>query len=185
LGTAGTRGTRRDIVALYQTASTPTDRCNMATTYTTRTADANDVRVMAGCNDALLAVGRIALAVIFLMSGFQKFTDLSGVAAMLGSKGLPAPYVLAALSAAVELGGGVLIVVGWQTRIAALALGLFSLVAAYFFHDFWHMPPGAEHTDNMIHAMKNLSMFGGFLILAAVGAGRYSIDGPCRVHVAP
>jgi putative oxidoreductase len=158
----------------------------MATTYTTQTpTDANDIRVMAGCNDALLAVGRIALAVIFLMSGFQKFTDLAGVAAMIGSKGLPVPYALAALSAAVELGGGVLIVVGWQTRIAALALAAFSLVAAFFFHDFWHMPPGAEHTDNMIHALKNVSIFGGFLMLAAVGAGRYSIDGPCRVHVAP
>jgi putative oxidoreductase len=158
----------------------------MATTYTTNTpANANEIRVMAGCNDALLAVGRIALAVIFLMSGFQKFTDLSGVAAMIGSKGLPMPQVMAAISAAVELGGGVLIVVGWQTRIVALALALFSLVAAYFFHDFWHMPPGAEHTDNMIHALKNLSIFGAFLMLAAVGAGRYSIDGPCRVHVAP
>lgn len=103
---------------------------------------------------------------------------------MIGSKGLPMPQVLAALSAAVELGGGVLIVVGWQTRIVALALGAFTLVTAYFFHDFWHMPPGAEHTDNQIHALKNLSIFGGFLMLAAVGAGRYSIDGPCRVHVA-
>ena len=158
----------------------------MATTYTTQTPeDAHDVRVMAGCNDALLAVGRIALAVIFLMSGFQKFTDLSGVAAMIGAKGLPLPQVLAAVSATVGLGGGVLIVVGWQTRIVALALGAFSLVAGYFFHDFWHMPPGAEHTDNLIHAMKNVSIFGGFLMLAAVGAGRYSIDGPCTVHVAP
>jgi len=59
----------------------------MATTYTTQTpANADDIRVMAGCNDALLAVGRILLAVIFLMSGFQKFMDLSGVAAMIGSE---------------------------------------------------------------------------------------------------
>jgi putative oxidoreductase len=158
----------------------------MATTYTTKTpANANDVRVMAGCNDALLAVGRILLAIIFLMSGFQKFTDLSGVAAMIGSKALPMPQVLAALSATVEVGGGILIVIGWQTRIAALALGLFTLVAAYYFHDFWHMPEGAERTDNMIHALKNLSIFGSFLMLAAVGAGRYSVDGPCRVHVPP
>ncbi len=157
----------------------------MATTYTTTPANANDVRVMAGCNDALLAVGRIALAVIFLMSGAQKFMDLSGVAAMIGSKGLPVPQVLAVLSAITELGGGILIVIGWQTRIVALLLGLFTLVAAYFFHDFWHMPEGAEHTDNMIHALKNLSIFGSFLMLAAVGAGRYSVDGPCTVHTAP
>lgn len=158
----------------------------MATTYTTQTpANADDIRVMAGCNDALLAVGRILLAIIFLMSGFQKFTDLSGVAAMIGSKGLPLPQVLAALSAAVELGGGILIVIGWQTRIAALALGLFTLVAAYYFHDFWHMPEGAERMNNMIHVLKNVSLFGSFLMLAAVGAGRYSVDGPCTVHARP
>lgn len=119
------------------------------------------------------------------MSGFQKFTDLSGVAAMIGSKGLPLPQVLAALSAAAELGGGILIVIGWQTRIAALVLGLFTLVAAYYFHDFWHMPEGAERMNNMIHMLKNVSLFGSFLMLAAVGAGRYSVDGPCTVHARP
>jgi putative oxidoreductase len=71
------------------------------------------------------------------------------------------------------------VVIGWQTRLAALALAVFTAVAAYFFHDFWHYPPGAEHTDNMIHFMKNVSMIGGFLILAGVGGGRYSLDGPC------
>ena len=145
---------------------------------------ANQVRVMAGVNDAMLAVGRIALAVIFVMSGLEKFMDLGAIADAVASKGLPMPMVLAGLAAATELGGGLLIVVGWQTRWAALALAIFSLVAAYFFHDFWHME-GAAREDNMIHALKNLSIFGGYLMLAAVGAGRYSIDGPCTVHTAP
>lgn len=145
---------------------------------------ANQVREMAGVNDAMLAVGRIALAVIFVMSGAMKFMDLGGTAAAIASKGLPAPLVLAGLAAATELGGGLLIVLGWQTRWAALALALFTLAAAYLFHDFWHMEGGAR-ADNMIHALKNLSIFGGFLMLAAVGAGRYSIDGPCTVHTNP
>lgn len=147
-------------------------------------ASANQLRVMAGVNDALLAAGRIVLAVIFVMSGLEKFMDLGATAGAIASKGLPMPSVLAALAAATELGGGLLIVVGWQTRWAALALAIFSLVAAYFFHDFWHME-GAAREDNMIHALKNLSIFGGFLMLAAVGAGRYSMDGPCTVHTAP
>lgn len=145
---------------------------------------ANEVRVAAGVNDAMLAVGRIALAVIFVMSGLQKFMDLGATAGAIASKGLPVPMVLAAMSAAAELGGGLLIVIGWQTRWAALALAFFTLVAAYFFHDFWHME-GAARQANMIHALKNLSIFGGFVMLAAVGAGRYSIDGPCTVHTAP
>jgi len=154
----------------------------MASTYAVPAqVPESDIRAAAGVNDALLAVGRVVFAVIFLLSGFEKFMDLAGTAGMIGSKGLPLPSVLAIATAALELGGGLLIVVGWQTSIVALALAVFTLVAAYFFHDFWHMQ-GAERADNLIHALKNLSMFGGFLMLAAVGAGRYSIDGPCTVH---
>lgn len=53
------------------------------------------------------------------------------------------------------------------------------MVTAYFFHDFWTMPEGAERVNAMIHAIKNLSIAAAFLMLAAVGAGRYSVDGPC------
>jgi len=156
----------------------------MASTYMVRVPE-TDIRAMAGVNDALLAIGRIVFAVIFISSGLEKIMDLPSTAAAIGSKGLPLPSVLAAATAALELGGGLLIVLGWQTRVAALALALFTLVTAYFFHDFWHMPPDAERTDAMIHAMKNLSIFGGFLMLAAVGAGRYSLDGPCTIHERP
>jgi putative oxidoreductase len=145
---------------------------------------ANQVREMAGVNDAMLAVGRIALAVIFVMSGAMKFMDLGATAGAVASKGLPMPSVLATLAAVTELGGGLLIVVGWQTRWAALALALFTLVTAYVFHDFWNME-GAARENNLIHALKNLSIFGGFLMLAAAGAGRYSVDGPCTVHASP
>jgi putative oxidoreductase len=72
-----------------------------------------------------------------------------------------------------------LIIIGWQTRLVALLLAIFCAVAAYFFHDFWHQPPGPQHVNNMIHFMKNLSMIGGFLMLCAAGSGRYSLDGPC------
>ena len=71
-----------------------------------------------------------------------------------------------------------MIIIGWQTRLAALALAIFSAVAAYYFHDFWNQT-GQQHINNMIHFMKNVSMIGGFLMLCAVGAGRYSLDGPC------
>lgn len=152
----------------------------MASTYVTKVPE-TDVRAMAGVSDALLAVGRIVLAVMFILSGAEKAMDIAGTAAMIASKGLPMPQVLAVATAALELGGGLLIVLGWQTRVVALALGLFTLVAAYYFHDFWNKQ-GAEYTNNLIHAMKNLSVFGGFLMLAAVGAGRFSLDGPYTVH---
>jgi putative oxidoreductase len=146
-----------------------------------KTPDA-DIRAMAGVSDLLLAVGRISIAVMFILAGAEKLMDLTATATEIASKGLPMPQVLAVATATLELGGGFLVVVGWQTRWVALALAVFTLVAAYFFHDFWHMPQGMERANAMIHAMKNLSIFGGFLILAAVGAGRYSLDGPCTVH---
>ena len=143
------------------------------------TAQQANVRAAAGVNDAMLAVGRILIAIIYISSGLEKFMGLSEVTAQLASKGFPAANVFAIASAALELGGGILIVLGWQTRIFALALAIFTGIAAYFFHDFWHLPAGMEHTNNMIHFMKNVSIMGGFLILCAAGAGRYSLDGPC------
>jgi putative oxidoreductase len=138
-----------------------------------------NVRAAAGVNDALLAIGRVVIAILFVMSGLEKVMDISGTAAAIGGKGLPYPDALAIATAVLELGGGLLIIVGWQTRLVALALAIFSTIAAYLFHDFWHYPPGAAHTNNMIHFMKNVSIIGGFLMLCAAGAGRYSLDGPC------
>jgi putative oxidoreductase len=151
----------------------------MATTYTHSDIPHYDVRAAAGVSDGLLAVGRVVIAILFVLSGVEKFMDLPAAAGAIGSKDLPMPYLLAVATACLELGGGALIIIGWQTRIVALALALFTAVAAYFFHDFWHYPAGPEQTNNVIHFMKNLSVIGGFLMLAAVGAGRYSIDGPC------
>lgn len=154
----------------------------MATAYShsevTVTTHGN-VRAAAGVNDALLGLGRVVIAILFVMSGLEKVMDLSATAAAIGGKSLPFPLVLAVLTAILELGGGLLIIVGWQTRLIALALACFTAISAYFFHDFWHYPPGAEHTNNMIHFMKNVSIIGGFLMLCAAGAGRYSLDGPC------
>lgn len=126
--------------------------------------------------DTALLIGRIALVVMYIMSGSQKFMDLTSVAAMIGSKGLPMPMILATLAAITEVAGGILIAVGLQTRLVAIGLLIFTLIATYFFHDFWNQPPGPEQANNMIHAMKNLSICGAFLMLAGTGPGRYSMD---------
>jgi putative oxidoreductase len=138
-----------------------------------------DIRAAAGVNDAILAIGRILIAIIFVSSGVEKFMDLGATTSAIASKSLPYANVLAVLTAIVEAGGGLLIIFGWQTRLAALALAIFCAVAAYFFHDFWNQLPGPQHVNNMIHFMKNVSMIGGLLMLCAVGAGRYSLDGSC------
>jgi len=127
--------------------------------------------------DTALLVGRIVLVAMYIFSGAGKFMNLSGIEAAIASKGLPAPYVLAVLAAAGEVIGGLMIVFGWHTRLAALGLLVFTVVAGYFFHAFWLLPEGAERTNEMIHFMKNVSICGGFLMLAGTGAGRFSLDG--------
>jgi putative oxidoreductase len=149
----------------------------MATTYPVPTGAYRTAPYPYVVYDSALLLGRIVLVAMFIFSGFDKLADLPGTAAMIAGKGLPMPTVLAVVAGLAELVGGLLIVIGWQTRLAALGLLVFTLTAAYFFHDFWAMPEGPERMNNMIHAMKNLSIAGSFLMLAGVGAGRFSIDG--------
>lgn len=121
-------------------------------------------------------VGRILIAIIFIVAGYGKATGLSGTAAYIASKGLPLPDVLATATAALELGGGILLVIGWKARWVATALFGFTLLTALIFHAFWAVPP--EMVQNQtIHFMKNLAMAGGLLYVVAHGAGPLSVDG--------
>lgn len=119
----------------------------MTTTTVSGSPVRADIRAAAGVNDSILAIGRILIALIFVSSGIEKFMDLGVTASAIESKGLPYPNILAVLTAILETGGGLLIILGWQTRLAALALVIFSAIAAYFFHDFWNQT-GAQHTNN-------------------------------------
>lgn len=120
-------------------------------------------------------VGRILLAAIFVTSGFDKIGGFEGAVGYIASKGLPMPQVLAVLSIAVELGGGILLVIGWKARWAALAIAVFTLLAAFLFHNYWTYP-AAERMTQYLNFWKNLSMAGGMLMVFALGPGRYSVD---------
>ena len=120
-------------------------------------------------------VGRMLLALLFVISGFGKIPGFEGTAAYIASQGFPMPYFLALLAIVFELGGGIAIVLGWKTRWAAAALILFMIVITPIFHKFWGVSPEVA-MDQQIHFMKNASILGGLLILFAFGPGRYSID---------
>lgn len=126
-------------------------------------------------SDGLALLGRVLLCLIFVISGAGKIAKFGGTAAYISSKGLPAPEILAALTICVELGGGLLLLVGLKTRWAALALAIFTLLAAIIFHNFWAMS-GPEAMNNQIHFLKNLAIAGGMLMVVAFGPGRFSID---------
>ncbi len=126
-------------------------------------------------SDALALFGRILLGSIFVLSGFQKLMGFAGLVTSIAGKGLPVPEVLAVLTIAIELGAGLLLVVGWKARWAALLIFLFIIPVSLTFHNFWAME-GAQAAMNKTQFMKNLSIMGGMLMAAAFGPGRYSVD---------
>jgi putative oxidoreductase len=126
-------------------------------------------------NAPAILAGRVLLVALFVFSGAAKLVDLTGTAGHIQAKGLPAPSVLAVAAAAVEIVGGLMIIVGWKTRLAAIVLAAFTAVAATVFHDFWTLS-GREQINQMLHAFKNVSMIGGLLILYAAGPGPLSIE---------
>jgi putative oxidoreductase len=116
------------------------------------------------------ALGRLLIAVIFLVSGVGKILAPAMTQGYIGAAGLPSPLAAYLIAIAVEVGGGTLLILGFQTRLAALALAIFSVAAAVgFHHDF-------ANQDQLVHFLKDISMAGGLLQVAAFGPGNLSID---------
>ncbi len=120
---------------------------------------------------AVVLAGRILLSILFILAGFGKLTSIGGTAGFFGSIGLPMPTVTAVIVGLVELLGGLAILVGFKTRIAAIVLAVFTLAATAVAHlDF-------SQAGNALMLQKNLAITGGLLLLAVLGAGPLSIDG--------
>jgi putative oxidoreductase len=123
----------------------------------------------------LALLSRLLLAAVFLPAGISKITGFAGTAGYIASVGLPMPTVAAAVAIAVEVLGGLALIVGFGTRWAALILALFTLVASFFFHNYWAMPAEQQMMQQLMF-MKNIGVTGGLLALAAFGAGAFSLD---------
>lgn len=123
----------------------------------------------------LALAGRILLALIFITSGVSKITGFNGTVGYIASAGVPMASIAAALSIVVELGGGLAVAFGFMTRWAALALAVFSVVVGFIFHTYWAVPAD-QVMMQQINFWKNISIAGGFLVLAAFGPGAISID---------
>lgn len=120
-------------------------------------------------------LGRLLLALIFVLSGFSKIPGFEGTVGYIASKGLPFPELAAMAAIVVELGGGIALILGWKARWAAAALLLFTVAAAVIFHSFWGV--AADQAQNqMIHFMKNMSIAGGLLMVIANGSGPFSLE---------
>lgn len=117
----------------------------------------------------LFPLARILIAFIFVMAGYNKLgTGYEGTAQYMVNMGVPG--FLLPLAIALEIGGGLALILGWQTRVAALLLAGFSVVTGIIFHS------GSADSIQQVMLMKNISIAGGLLVLALTGAGRLSLD---------
>lgn len=129
----------------------------------------------AAAQSAATLVGRVLLAWLFIPAGWDKIAGFPGVVGYIASKGLPLPEVCAALAIAAELGLGLLLLVGFQARWAALGLAIFTAVITPIFHNFWAVPE-AQKMMEMQGFWKNFAVVGGLLYVWAFGPGGWSLD---------
>jgi len=119
---------------------------------------------------ALPLAGRILLAAIFVVSALGKIAAPEATQGYIASVGLPVPLLSYLASIVIELAGGVLLLVGYRTRVVAAGLAVFSIVSALIFHH------ALGDQNQLFHFLKNLAMAGGLIQVVAYGAGAFSID---------
>lgn len=124
--------------------------------------------------DGLLLLARLLLAWIFIHEGFVLAANLDGTFAAMARRGVPAS--LAAATILLQVGAGLAVASGWQTRAAALSLGLFCIATAGLFHANFAV------RNELLHFEKDLAIAGGLCALSAIGAGRFSVDGLIRTR---
>ena len=129
----------------------------------------------------LSLAGRLLFALLFLPAGIGKITGFAGTVGYITSAGLPAPTLAAIVALSLEIIGGLALVLGAGTRVAALALALFTLVASFVFHNFWAVPEAQQLMQQLLF-FKNIAVVGGLLSVAAWGAGDWSIDALRKVR---
>lgn len=116
------------------------------------------------------ALGRLLMAALFLFSGIGKLMDPAGTIGYIASVGAPFPNLAFALAAAIEVGGGLLLVIGYRARLVAAVMAAFTLATALLFHTRF------GDTNQLIHFLKNVAIAGGLLQVVGFGAGAWSVD---------
>lgn len=120
-------------------------------------------------------LGRLLIAVLFIPAGLMKISGFDTTAAYMAAKGLPLVPLLLVLTILIEAGGGLLILLGWRAREAALVLFLFLIPVTVIFHGFWNLEDAAR-LEQQRAFMKNLAIMGGLLMVAAFGSGPFSLE---------
>jgi putative oxidoreductase len=126
---------------------------------------------MSRSSDTIAFIGRCLMAVLFLLSGFGKVAAPAAAIAWIASTGLPMPTVGLVVSIIIELGGGLLLILGWQIRPLGAVLAVYAIATAFVFHR------NLADQNQFFHFLKNVAVTGGLFQLMAFGAGNFSLDG--------
>lgn len=120
-------------------------------------------------------LARLFIAMLFIPAGLTKIPGFDATAAYMAAKGLPLVTILLVLTILIEAGGGLLILLGWRAREAALILFLFLIPVTVIFHGFWNIEDATARMNEQRAFMKNLAIMGGVLMIAAFGPGPLSL----------
>jgi putative oxidoreductase len=128
-----------------------------------------------GSSPTLLFVARVFIAALFLAAGTRKLLGYAATVGYFTKLGFPAADAFAAIAIAIEIGAGLMLVLGWRTRWAAWALIVFVAVATAMAHRFWQFD-AAQQANQLNHFLKNIAVIGGLLYVVSFGPGRISVD---------
>jgi putative oxidoreductase len=125
---------------------------------------------MSKSTDTIAFIGRCLMAVLFLLSGFGKVVGPAATITWIASTGLPMPTVGYIVALVIELGGGLLLILGWQIPAVGAVLSVYAIATAFIFHR------NVADQNQLFHFLKNIAVMGGLFQLMAFGAGKFSLD---------
>jgi putative oxidoreductase len=126
-------------------------------------------------NPTFPLLARILIAPLFLIAGYNKLMAVAGTAGYFTKLGFPAPEIMVWVAIAIEIGGGLLLLIGWKTRWISWLLIAFVAVATFMAHRFWAVD-AAQYANQLNNFLKNIAVIGGLLMLVAHGPGSASVD---------
>ena len=131
---------------------------------------------MKASQSALNLIGRILIVTLFLPAGLSKLAGFEDTLAYFASLGIPVPTFALIATIVIEIAGSMALLLGFQTRLVAIVMAIFTLLAAVTGHAYWAAPADAVFIAQLLF-FKNIAVMGGLLVLASAGAGSFSIDG--------
>jgi putative oxidoreductase len=126
-------------------------------------------------NNSLNLAARVLLASLFLSAGISKITNFQVINDLVSSIGIPFAAAWTALVLILEIVGSIAIILGYKSRVAAALLGIFTIITAFLFHNYWAVPADQQYVQQLLF-LKNISIAGGLFLLTSFNSGKWSLD---------